>query len=395
MSKIKVNEISKHDASEITVNDTVKVDTIAEKTSGAGVTVDGLTIKDTGFDEPVKMKSYTTSQINSLSGMGAGDTVYDSDLGTLKVYNGSSWNAMSGSTFSFTLNWLVIAGGASGAAQHGGGGGAGGYRSAYNSESSGGGGSAESDITVNAGTSYSVTVGAGGPAPAQEGSETRDGGTEGSNTIFGTITSIGGGAPGSWSGHAGETGGSGGGGSTGQAGGAGTSNQGYAGGSAAAQSGNDYTSGGGGGAGAVGSNGTTSSAGNGGNGVASTITGSSVTRAGGGGGGFYRGSGAADSYIGTGGTGGGGNGAVSNGQTLYNNAPQAGTANTGGGGGGRGEHGSNGSPVSGGNGGSGVVILRYPSGQSITIGAGLTGSTATDGDYKVTTLTAGIGNVSW
>ena len=50
MSKIKVNEISKHDASEITVNDTVKVDNIAEKTSGAGVTVDGLTIKDTGFD---------------------------------------------------------------------------------------------------------------------------------------------------------------------------------------------------------------------------------------------------------------------------------------------------------------------------------------------------------
>ena len=57
MSKIKVNEISKHDASEITVNDTVKVDTIAEKTSGAGVTVDGLTIKDTGFDEPVSLKA--------------------------------------------------------------------------------------------------------------------------------------------------------------------------------------------------------------------------------------------------------------------------------------------------------------------------------------------------
>ena len=46
MSKIKVNEISKHDASEITVNDTVKVDTIAEKTSANGVTIDGLLIKD-------------------------------------------------------------------------------------------------------------------------------------------------------------------------------------------------------------------------------------------------------------------------------------------------------------------------------------------------------------
>ena len=80
MSKIKVNEISKHDASEITVNDTVKVDTIAEKTSGAGVTVDGLTIKDTGFDEPVKMKNYTTTQMNALSGMAAGDTIYNLSL---------------------------------------------------------------------------------------------------------------------------------------------------------------------------------------------------------------------------------------------------------------------------------------------------------------------------
>ena len=50
----------------------------------------------------------------------------------------------------------------------------------------------------------------------------------------------------------------------------------------------------------------------------------------------------------------------------------------------------------GGTGGSGVVILRYLSTiGTITIGAGLTGSTATDGSYKVTTLTAGTGNVSW
>ena len=111
MGKIKVNEIEKHDASEITINDTVKVDTIAEKTSGSGVTVDGLTIKDTGFDEPVKIKNYTTTQINALSGMGAGDTVYDSDLGTLKVYNGSSWNAMSASTFPVTIDYLFVCGG--------------------------------------------------------------------------------------------------------------------------------------------------------------------------------------------------------------------------------------------------------------------------------------------
>jgi hypothetical protein len=46
-------------------------------------------------------------------------------------------------------------------------------------------------------------------------------------------------------------------------------------------------------------------------------------------------------------------------------------------------------------GGSGIVILRYPSANTITIGAGLTGTTATVGANKVTSITAGTGNVSW
>jgi hypothetical protein len=46
-------------------------------------------------------------------------------------------------------------------------------------------------------------------------------------------------------------------------------------------------------------------------------------------------------------------------------------------------------------GGSGVIVLRYPSTLTITIGAGLTASTSTVGADKVTTITAGIGNVSW
>jgi hypothetical protein len=65
--------------------------------------------------------------------------------------------------------------------------------------------------------------------------------------------------------------------------------------------------------------------------------------------------------------------------------------NTGGGGGGGREN----PATAGAAGGSGVVILRYPSAFTITIGAGLTGSTATDGGSKVTTITAGTGNVSW
>jgi hypothetical protein len=50
----------------------------------------------------------------------------------------------------------------------------------------------------------------------------------------------------------------------------------------------------------------------------------------------------------------------------------------------------------GGAGGSGIVILKYPDTFTITIGVGLTGSTAgPSGGFKVTTITAGTGNVSW
>jgi hypothetical protein len=69
-----------------------------------------------------------------------------------------------------------------------------------------------------------------------------------------------------------------------------------------------------------------------------------------------------------------------------------GTANTGGGGGGgAGYTGS----ASGGNGGSGVVIIRYPTLFTITVGVGLTASTTTVGGNKVTTFTAGTGTISW
>jgi hypothetical protein len=61
----------------------------------------------------------------------------------------------------------------------------------------------------------------------------------------------------------------------------------------------------------------------------------------------------------------------------------------GGGGAGGGRYGS-------GSGGSGVVVLRYPDTKTITIGAGLTGSTAApSGGFKNTTITGGSGNVSW
>jgi len=55
----------------------------------------------------------------------------------------------------------------------------------------------------------------------------------------------------------------------------------------------------------------------------------------------------------------------------------------------------NGAHRGGGDGSNGLVILEYLSTRTITLGAGLTGSTTTVGANKVTTITAGSGNVSW
>jgi hypothetical protein len=42
------------------------------------------------------------------------------------------------------------------------------------------------------------------------------------------------------------------------------------------------------------------------------------------------------------------------------------------------------------------VVLRYKTSDgTITIGAGLTGTTTTSGVYTIATITAGTGNVSW
>jgi hypothetical protein len=49
----------------------------------------------------------------------------------------------------------------------------------------------------------------------------------------------------------------------------------------------------------------------------------------------------------------------------------------------------------GGNGGSGIVIVRFPSANNITIGAGLTYSNSTVGANKVVSFTAGSGNISF
>jgi hypothetical protein len=60
--------------------------------------------------------------------------------------------------------------------------------------------------------------------------------------------------------------------------------------------------------------------------------------------------------------------------------------------------GGGGGPVGGkygGQGGSGVVILRFPSSRTITVGPGLTYSSATVGSDSVYTFTAGTDTVEF
>ena len=251
--------------------------------------------------------------------------------------------------FPIPIDYLVIGGGGGGgrrAGNGGGGGGAGEYR--------------EDWIDIVLGREYDVEIGAGGAG-------TSTAGNKGSQSRFADILCIGGGGGGGQGRPI--TAGNGGGGGQGELGGVGIS--GNDGGLGGPNSGN-FRGGGGGGASASGQNGD--DGGNGGAGKSSSITGTAVTRAGGGGAGSF------DGTPSSGGSGGGGAGSTTTGGN--------GTANTGSGGGG-------GASTIGGDGGSGVVILRYPDTLVVTLGAGLTGSTDTDGAFKVTTITAGADTVEF
>jgi len=263
-----------------------------------------------------------------------------------------------------TVDYLVVAGGG-GAPVSGGGGGAGGFRESHSTPVSGC--YSASPLATPTGlqlttTTYPVTVGGGGA-----GATTTDvSGNKGSDSIFSTITSTGGGEgfggfP--WTG----CGGSGGGGWEGPAQPPGplpglgntppvSPPQGQNGGVRGTYP--NYGGGGGGGSGTAGSDGNPNTGGNGGNGVTTSITGSPVARGGGGGGGVaFAGAAGPTNPGGSGGTGGGGaaGGPISPGTTPRSGNP--GTTNTGGGGG-AGYYG--GAPASpGGSGGSGIVVIRY------------------------------------
>ncbi|QWD03200.1 filamentous hemagglutinin N-terminal domain-containing protein [Polynucleobacter paneuropaeus] len=296
----------------------------------------------------------------------------------------------------------------------------------------GGGGVNQVSTLLLPSTSYVAIVGAGGAAlSGQNGHSPYVMGSNGSNSSFGNLIAIGGGAGGAYQDAAGNcpnscwqpgaAGGSGGGGSIdwNRQGGLGTSGQGNNGGGSTLvwtyDASNNFQccyaywqAGGGGGAGGspvvpttatwpgqTGNNNpwnqptvvSTGTAGNGGPGLASYITGTLTYYGGGGGGGKDGGWMGPNSTPGSalGGIGGGGNGGYGVNGNWQAGPATSGAPNTGGGGGGAVWWGG----VDAGAGGSGTVIVRQLS--SLTINVGLNGSsgaltTASTGSYAIGSL---------
>jgi hypothetical protein len=322
----------------------------------------GWLVTDSGLQSEIPQPSYITATGGTILTCGNFKTHVFTGPGTFCV---SAVGNCAGST---TVEYMVVAGGGSGGNRIGGGGGAGGFRQNFPSPGTGG-------LPVSV-TGYPITVGGGGSG-IPDGTSTWGYGPNGSNSIFSTITSAGGGAAGPGgtpepAGNSpGQAGGSGGGGayfkpSTGGAGNTPPVSppQGNTGGSAPTGPGVN-SGGGGGGAGATGSDGSGPESGPGG--IGSNIpdaffgptapsygtagpAGSTRYFAGGGSGGGQQGYTTVES-AGTPTVGGGGSGRVD--ASKYDAV-----VNTGGGGGGGGLN-SLGSSGGGGLGGSGIVVIRY------------------------------------
>ena len=61
------------------------------------------------IDDSLNLKSYTTTQRDALSSPQAGDTIYNSTTGTIDYHNGTAWFSSSDTTFTTTVDFLVIA----------------------------------------------------------------------------------------------------------------------------------------------------------------------------------------------------------------------------------------------------------------------------------------------
>jgi len=310
-----------------------------------------------GVDAPASINEArsTVSPYYYYGGAAAAATEDADSTGTDGLYSWYKWTDTA-STGSYEIvgtsdhEYLIVAGGGGGGRGNAGGGGAGGYR-------------VSAAFSLIGGTTYTITVGAGGAGRTT----TKDVGTVGNDSSLAgpditDVVSSGGGYGSNDAVNAGD-GGSGGG--AGYGGGdAGASSpvtspaQGHAGGTAST-AGPSHGASGGGGAGAVGDAGINTAGGDGGIGVSNDIDGSATWYAGGGGGsvnsfsaeGGNVGAGANGRTQGGGGQGVGNDAGLPGGDNTVVNA----TANTGGGGGGAQ---GGGTTVYAGPGGSGIVVLR-------------------------------------
>jgi hypothetical protein len=321
----------------------------------------------------------TAARGSAITSPVEGQFSFLADSDSVEFYDGSAWVEFESGPSGF--NFIVAAGGGAGGSSNTAGFGAGG--------AGGAGGLSNGTAVLAAGSSFTVTIGAGGAVGASGAA-----GSTGNKTVFGGIIQAGGGGggPSSTSSAAvvGLPGGCGGGmGSddTTIGNGPGVGLIGFDGGSPTAA---DGGGGGGGGMGAVGGAGGAADGGAGGVGkivtqittaeatslVVGEVSGSDLYFCGGGGGGND-----ASAVVAQGGLGGGGNGGAQTGGI----AATTGDANSGGGGGGS-SSGNNNQAA----GGSGVVVLKYPSKFTLTIGGGLTASTITSGLFKVTAFKSNI-----
>lgn len=75
----------------------LKVNEIRPRTTGASV----------DFTVPVGLKAYTTSERDALTGLSAGEVIFNSTTSKLEVYNGSSWDSMSAGSAGASLGLVV------------------------------------------------------------------------------------------------------------------------------------------------------------------------------------------------------------------------------------------------------------------------------------------------
>ena len=363
-----------------TAGGTVSLSFTAGETGGSSITNYKYSTDGTNF---TALSPSQTSSPLTISGL-ANNTNYNIYIKAVNANGDSLSSAMSSSvtpTYVLQNTYLVVGGGGPGGSGLAGGGGAGGYRTNFNT----------STISMVAGVTYTLTVGAGGAGSPANQSQGANG--VNSSLIGGaiSISSTGGGSGGYYANQAAQSGGSGGGGggtgnldqySSGASGNAGaySPSEGNSGGRGNYWGSSKHLGGGGGGAGGAGSDTPNNTiGGQGGLGASNSITGTAVFYAGGGGG---CGRNSASSAGGLGGSGIGGRGAGTN--TGSAGIGGSGTANTGSGGGG-GDYADSSTSPQGGNGGSGVVIIR-----TLGTAASTTGSPTitTDGSYKVYKFTA-------